>query len=69
METGEIIWAVCSIVTLLICVAIAVRRKRWKWFFLISWSLLAVLGPVGLCMVIGEWYGNRPYPTVTTADF
>ena len=62
MINSEFIWATCGVISLLICVLIAVRRKRWKWFFIISWPILAALGPIGLMMVIGEWYGNRPYP-------
>ena len=68
MTKGEIIWAVCGVIALFICIAIAVQKKRWKWFFIISWPVIAVLGPIGLIMIIGEWYGNRPYRKITTDD-
>lgn len=66
MTTGEITWTTCGAIALFICIAIAVRRKKWKWFFVISWPISAALGPMGLIMIIGEWYGSRPYPKVTS---
>ena len=66
MTNSQIFWAICGVVALMICVTIAVQKKRWKWFFSISWPIIVALGPIGLIMATINWYGDRPYSVNTT---
>lgn len=42
------IWMACGLMSVVHCVYVVIRKRKWKKSFLVLWPILFVLGPIGL---------------------